>query len=42
MRALTIEECNHIYGGGVGFGEALETVIDGIVEATHASEGQCH
>ena len=39
MRALTIEECNHIYGGGVGFGEALETVIDGIVEATHASEG---
>ncbi|MBB7069585.1 hypothetical protein [Escherichia coli] len=39
MRELTIEECKNIYGGGVGLGEALETVIDGIVEATHASEG---
>ncbi|EIW3898137.1 hypothetical protein ACLZRP_26550 [Klebsiella pneumoniae] len=39
MRRLTAEECNCIYGGGVGLGEALETIIDGIVEATHASEG---
>ncbi|HCQ3813696.1 TPA: hypothetical protein OKD72_004726 [Escherichia coli] len=39
MRRLTAEECNCIYGGGVGLGEALETIIDGIVEAAHASEG---
>ncbi|HFP5150914.1 TPA: hypothetical protein ACHIDG_004650 [Escherichia coli] len=39
MRELSVEECKSIYGGGVSLGEALETVIDGIIEATHASEG---
>lgn len=39
MRKLTFNECNCIYGGGVGLGEALEPIIEGMVEATHASEG---
>lgn len=39
MRELTIDECSIIYGGGIGLGEALEAILDGAVEAAHASEG---
>ncbi|EAO5527829.1 hypothetical protein T081_005043 [Salmonella enterica subsp. enterica serovar Monophasic] len=39
MRKLTAQELNTIAGAGVGIGDALDTIIEGIMEAAHAAEG---
>ncbi|EJB9167274.1 hypothetical protein MXG79_004975 [Escherichia coli] len=39
MKQLRYNECSRIYGGGVGLGEAVEGVIEGIINAAHGSEG---
>ncbi|EAW8185510.1 hypothetical protein HX52_25415 [Salmonella enterica] len=38
MRKLSHEEMNSVAGAGVGVGEALDTVIEAILEAAHAGE----
>ncbi|ECW0910499.1 TPA: hypothetical protein ACIUI9_003732 [Salmonella enterica subsp. enterica serovar 13,23:b:-] len=39
MRKLMVHEISTVAGAGVGVGEALETIIEAIVEAAHAGEG---
>ncbi|QDJ13770.1 hypothetical protein CEP45_07935 [Mergibacter septicus] len=39
MKLLNKEQCSKIYGGGIGFGEAVEGLIEGIINAAHGSEG---